>query len=616
MKKKIFLLLFVFSLLFVLGGLYITRSIDEVIYRLEDIVTLHKVELFRKTLLSDVKIIQQDLLLFDSPHATKTDTFVQHGENMEKAVDRCASCHHAPTTRRRLAHLRRDVYRFQSSLGRVYTLRGNVQRLEEEKSNAFDRGQDLTRRIDKLLLFSSKKLAERTRDASEDIAETKQLLTLLVILGPVGLLFVAIFVSRNFTLSMTTLLNATRALKAGNLDYRTEGLKNEFGELGDSFNEMAFSIKEKIQTIEEAQVQYRMLFENAGDAIFILKAEGEDQGRIVSANQAAAKMHGYTVEEILKLKIQDLDDPQGVSEFSARMQRILNGEWVTGEVNHRRKEGTVFPIEISAGLLEFEDKKYVLAFDKDITERKQVEEALQRAEQLMSVGVVSAGLAHEIKNPLAGIKVCMEVLSGELELKQEDKEVFRQITDEINRIETLLKNLLSYAKPPAPQFILFDINKIVETVVKHAQLSLKSPEQKTRSQKPKKIEFVRNLSDQIPKTFADPAQLHQVLLNLLLNATHAISDSGKITVTTSLDPKNDIKIVVSDTGRGVSGEDIDKLFQPFFTTKPKGTGLGLSICKRLIEQQNGTISAARSPEGGLMFTICLPTKQEREVQAV
>jgi len=616
MKKKIFLLLFVFSLLFVLGGLYITRSIDEVIYRLEDIVTLHKVELFRKTLLSDVKIIQQDLLLFDSPHATKTDTFVQHGENMEKAVDRCTSCHHAPTTRRRLAHLRRDVYRFQSSLGRVYTLRGNVQRLEEEKSNAFDRGQDLTRRIDKLLLFSSKKLAERTRDASEDIAETKQLLTLLVILGPVGLLFVAIFVSRNFTLSMTTLLNATRALKAGNLDYQTEGLKNEFGELGDSFNEMAFSIKEKIQTIEETQLQYRMLFENAGDAIFILKAEGKDQGRIVSANQAAAKMHGYTVEEILKLKIQDLDDPQNVPEFSARMQRILNGEWVTGEVHHRRKEGTVFPIEISAGLLEFEDKKYVLAFDKDITERKQVEEALQRAEQLVSVGVVSAGLAHEIKNPLAGIKVCMEVLSGELELKQEDKEVFRQITDEINRIETLLKNLLSYAKPPAPQFILFDINKIVETVVKHAQLSLKSPEQKTKSQKPKKIEFVRNLSDQIPKTFADPAQLHQVLLNLLLNATHAISESGKIAVTTSLDPKNDIKIVVSDTGRGVSGEDIDKLFQPFFTTKPKGTGLGLSICKRLIEQQNGTISAARSPEGGLMFNICLPTKQEREVQAV
>ncbi len=615
MKKKIFLLFLTFSLCFILGGLYITRSIDQVILRLEDIVTLHQVEIFRKTLLADVKIIQQDLLLFGSPHATRVDTFVQHAENMEDSVERCFECHHDSATTRRLEQLRHDVLAFQNGLGRVYTIRGNARRLEDEKGRAFDRGQDLTGRIETLLTFSSKQLAERTQSASEDILRTKLLLTLLLVLGPTLLLFVAMFLARRFTDSIAVLLNATRALKAGNLDHRTKGLRNEFGELGESFNEMATSLKEVIQTIEETQKRYRMLFENAGDAIFILDAEGEVPGRIVSANQAAAKMHGYTVEEILELSIQDLDTPESAEEASGRMQRILEGEWITGEISHQRKDGSLFPVELSAGLLELDDKKYVLAFDKDITERKQGEEALQRAEQLVSVGVVSAGLAHEIKNPLAGIKVCMEVLVGELSLRQEDKEVFRQITDEINRIENLLKNLLSYAKPPAPKLILLDINKIIEAAVKHAQFSLKSPAQKSKSQKPKKIKFVRNLSDQIPKTFADPAQLHQVFLNLLLNAVHAISDTGTITVTTSIYMKDHIRIVVSDTGRGVSGEDIDRLFQPFFTTKPKGTGLGLSICKRLIEQQNGTIRAARSPEGGLMFTISLPVGQAGEVYA-
>ena len=109
---------------------------------------------------------------------------------------------------------------------------------------------------------------------------------------------------------MTTLINATRRLKAGELDHKIEGLSDEFGELGESINEMALALKEMIRAIEENQKRYRMLFESAGDAIFMLEAEGENVGRIVSANQAAADMHGYAVDELLKLNIQDLDTPR------------------------------------------------------------------------------------------------------------------------------------------------------------------------------------------------------------------------------------------------------------------------------------------------------------------
>jgi len=405
-----------------------------------------------------------------------------------------------------------------------------------------------------------------------------------------------------------TLVNATRKLKTGNLGYKIEGLKDEFRELGDSINEMAGSLMEMFHTVEENQKRYRMLFESAGDAIFMLEADGDHAGRIVSANRAAANMHGYSVEELLEMSSQDLDTPETTAGSAERTRRILNGEWIDAEISHRKKDGGVFPVEVSAGLLEFEDQKYILAFVKDITERKQVEEALQRAEQLVVVGEMAAGLAHEIKNPLSGIKLSIEILSSELDLAKEDDELFQRIVAEINRIETLLKNLLSYAKPPVPQFAPIDVNRIIEAAVKSAKYSLKGTALGANLQQPKKIEFVKQLDD-LPLIVADAAQLQQVILNLLLNAVHAVHDGGTIELTTSAALDDEIRIVVTDNGKGIAEADLEKIFLPFFTTKPKGTGLGLSICKRLVEQHNGTIRVARNPDGGLTFTIRLPVEQ-------
>jgi two-component system sensor histidine kinase AtoS len=614
MRRKTFIGFIILSICFAAGGLYITRSIDRVILKLETIITLHQVEILRKTLLTDVKAVQQDLLLKDSPHATEVDTFVQHGEKMADEVESCFDCHHVDPTRKRLEALQTAITVYQAALSRVYTVRANLERLTREKEIAFHVGQNIIHDINEIVSFSSQKLADRTRTAMESIAATKRLLTLLVITGPAIGLAVAIYFIREFTGSMATLLNATRRLETGDLEPRIEGLRDEFGELGESFNEMALALKEMIHKIEESQKRYRVLFESAGDAIFLLEAEGENAGRIVSANQAAADMHGYTVDELSSLNIQDLDTPEAASGTPDRIRRILSGEWIDEEIFHRKKDGTVFPVEISAGLLEFEDQKFILAFDKDITERKQAEEALQRAEQMVIVGEMAAGLAHEIKNPLAGIKVSIEVLASELETKQEDKEIFERIIDEINRIETLLRNLLSYAIPPTPQFASLDVNSIIEAAIKTAEFSLKSPAEKSTSRKPKNIQFVKDLSDQLPQIVVDPAQLQQVMLNLLLNAVYAIQEIGTISVETSAVAKDSIRIVVSDTGKGIDEQGIEKIFLPFFTTKPKGTGLGLSICKRLIEQQNGTINAARNPEGGLMFTIDLRVEQESGVR--
>ena len=134
------------------------------------------------------------------------------------------------------------------------------------------------------------------------------------------------------------------------------------------------------EALHESEMSYRTLFERAGDAILILEAEGGNAGKIIAANQAAAKMHGYTVNELLTLKITDLDTPEAAEETPERIRRSLRGEWIKEEITHRKKDGTVFPVEISGGMIEFGNRKYILSFDRDITERKRAEEALRESE--------------------------------------------------------------------------------------------------------------------------------------------------------------------------------------------------------------------------------------------
>jgi PAS domain S-box-containing protein len=135
------------------------------------------------------------------------------------------------------------------------------------------------------------------------------------------------------------------------------------------------------EALKESEVRYRKLFESAGDAIFILEAEGPEAGRIVDANQSAATMHGYTLEELLKLHIKDLDGPSAAAEAPARISRMLGGEWIKAEIIHRKKDGAQFPVEISAGLLEIGRHKFFLAFDRDIGQRKETEAALLESEE-------------------------------------------------------------------------------------------------------------------------------------------------------------------------------------------------------------------------------------------
>lgn len=611
MRTKAIIGFIVLTVLFIAGGIYITSANNRAIENLENVVRLNEVAHRRADLLNKIKLVQADLLLADSPHATDIDTVISHGEAIKKAAENCFNCHHSPEMLQRFTHVRDSMNDYLKKLSRVYTIRANRQRLTTEIATAFDSGEILYAEVSNLSVLSADRIPTKITDTREEITRTKNLILTLVISGPIiALVLIFLFIKR-FTTSISVLARATGRIREGELTHAiTEPLHDEFQDLAVAFNQMAASLKKQCEQVTAAENRYKILFDSAVDAIFILETEGDRAGAIVAANQAAAEMHGYTVDELQGLRIQDLDTPESAAMAPDRFRRLLEGEKIEARVEHRKKDGTVFPVEFSAGLLEVEGKKYILAFDRDITLRVRTEDALLRSRQLATVGQMAAGLAHEIKNPLAGIKVSMEVLVNELDIPVQDKEIFLRIIREIQRIETLLRNLLNYARPPRPAFSRVDLNSQIENCIRNAEMILKSPEY--AGENGKRITFLRNMADDLPVINADSAQLQQIFLNLFLNAIEAIPENGTITVSTKPGQGNTVAVEVADTGRGMLPEACAEIFQPFYTTKPKGSGLGLAISKRLVELHQGDIEVSSAPGQGTTFLVTFPVELEQE----
>ncbi len=609
MKKKIIITLCVCSVLFLLAGIYVIFNIQKTTSELDNLIKLHQVEILREHLLIRIKKVESDLNLKGTRYARGVDTIVTDVRNMEGAVEVCFDCHHSQAVTEKLVDLRQRISRYKDALSTVLTLRANAARLITEEDAAFRTGEELITKVNTMIALTNRKLMEKTESALSEIAHTKLILFAILMIGPFiagGLAYVFV---RSFTKPMSELLGATRKLKGGDLDYRVGPLKDEFGEVAESFNEMAGSLKEQLYRIEESEKRYRTLFERAGDAIFILDTEQENRFRIVAANQAAADIHGYMVDELLTMKITDLDVAESAEKVPSLFELMMKGDRVNAEVMHRRRDGSFFPVEMSAGVLELGNHTYILAFDRDITERKQAEEALQRTEQLRVAGDLAAGLTHELKNSLAGIKISVEVLLDELSLSDEDRNVLVSMIHEIRRMELLMRDLLNFARPSRPQFAFVNINTILDTAM---TFSLRNVSTSTNGSS--LITLVKDFDEHLPRTMADPMQLQQVFMNLLINAVECMPGGGSITVKTVYNsPRDLIHISISDTGKGIDKDLTDRIFEPFFTTKPKGTGLGLPITKRLIEQHGGIMRMENNSYGGATFSVVLPVKHVEEV---
>jgi signal transduction histidine kinase len=234
------------------------------------------------------------------------------------------------------------------------------------------------------------------------------------------------------------------------------------------------------------------------------------------------------------------------------------------------------------------------------------QELIQRADRLASIGELASGIAHEIRNPLAGIQGAIQVLANDF-LKEDPR---RQVTDEIQKqvykLERLMKDLLNYAKPIPTNYLPTDINQLVDKVTSFFM---------TQQGRPVDLKIEKKFFSPLPKTMIDPNSMEQVFLNIILNAQKAMPKGGIFTITTLVLPRRrdngkeiqEVQVIFEDTGTGIPEENLHKIFDPFFSTRPDGTGLGLSITKNIVEQHGGKIEVESQINVGTKFVITLPT---------
>ncbi len=251
-----------------------------------------------------------------------------------------------------------------------------------------------------------------------------------------------------------------------------------------------------------------------------------------------------------------------------------------------------------------EEKTATILRITDITEKREVDRQLIRADRLSSLGQLSGGIAHEIRSPLSGIRLFVDVLCDEekFDRTEQELEIFQDIAHNVKRIDDIIKGVLAFARDTKIETREMDINRLIHETLNLWYVALKNGG----------IRLELSLAEGLWKVFGDAVGVQQVVNNLVQNAVQAMDGGGLLRITTGNETspfhegRNIVTIRVRDTGPGIAPEDRERIFNPFFTTKPQGTGLGLSISHQIIERQGGLLSFESHPEQETTFTVELP----------
>ncbi len=363
------------------------------------------------------------------------------------------------------------------------------------------------------------------------------------------------------------------------------------------------------EELNKAKLYLESLIESSTDAIIATGINGE----VVLFNKGAEVLSGYRREEAEVQCEPLLTESEEQAEEVMRRMREGGGAVSALETTLRVKDGTHIPVLISASILYDEDGQEVgtVGFSKDLRERKKEEEQLIRAEKMASVGLLTAGVSHEVLNPLNIIILRLHTMISDPATPLDITKHLRVLERHSNRIAKIARDLLSFARQRTPERRLISLNDLVKR-------TLVMVEEVFRSQK---IAVDLRFAEELPSIYADQDQLQQVVLNLLTNAKDAMPEGGRLVIGTEVvqeDENQFVRLRVEDTGEGIAPEHMEKLFDPFFTTKSegKGTGLGLAICQGIVETHGGAIWAEVVPEGGVAFVVQLAVERGDDQQGL
>src|SRR2546426_264689 len=361
-------------------------------------------------------------------------------------------------------------------------------------------------------------------------------------------------------------------------------------------------------TLARSEARYRNLFESASDAIATFDANG----RFTTFNHAAEIISGYRREELVGQWFAPMLPDDELPKALAHFQKALAGETGLFETSFYRKDGDVRTIQVTYSTPRLDEE--VLCVIRDVTDQKMLQEQLTQSEKMSAIGQLVSGVAHELNTPLAGIPAFAQLLLSEKRSPPDQRTAAEMIYAEARRASRIVQNLLTFARQHKPERTPTSVNQVLDDT-----LELRGYELRVRG-----IEVTRDYDEQAPETMADAHQLQQVFLNLVTNAEQAMEKSPRESQRLVIRTRRSgdlIRIDVEDTGPGIPPNLLERIFNPFFTTKPtgSGTGLGLSISLGIVREHEGRIWAENAAQGGARFVIELPIVTHRassEAQAI
>jgi len=371
------------------------------------------------------------------------------------------------------------------------------------------------------------------------------------------------------------------------------------GALADQLQHADRSLREKEQGLSRLRAFHENIVHSISSGVFTT----DERGCITSFNPAAQEATGYSFEQVQRRPWREVFNWHPSEQEDERLLDVSAN--MRFEVECKRADGNRLVLGMTlAPLHEQGEETGLVGVFKDLTQIRDLEEEMRRKEWLASLGEMSAGMAHEIRNPLGALAGAMQMLRKDLQADETSQRLMEIAVREATRLDTIITEFLQYARPPALSLAEYDLNKVLAET-----LDLVQHEARARTN----IKIVTSLADGVLPGQVDQDQMKQVFWNLAVNAFDAMPQGGQLTIATGcrkIDAggrKADVvEISFQDIGEGIPKKNLDKIFLPFFTTKKQGSGLGLAAVHRIVDLHGGWIKVDSQERQGTRFVVCLP----------
>jgi two-component system NtrC family sensor kinase len=367
------------------------------------------------------------------------------------------------------------------------------------------------------------------------------------------------------------------------------------------------NLKQKLEELSQLKEYHENIVESVNAGVLVIDLEGE----IVSLNRKLTEIYGLSRDQAMGKKITDVFPREFISQIGEFLGK--NG-WRSREITNLYKlhlktaRGELQTVNISVAPLLSDDREIygkVLIID-DVTKRVDLEQQLAESERLASLGFLAASVAHEVNTPLTGIASYTQMLLKKIPEKDPKAKVLKKMEKQAFRASRIVNNLLDFSRRKEPSFLPIDVNRVIKDTISLFHHQLKNAD----------IRLKLQLKKDIPPTYGDEVKLQQLFLNLLANAKEAMPRGGELGISTN-NINSSIVINIKDTGTGIAKENLNRIYEPFFTTKSKkgtGLGLGLTVCYGIVQEHLGSISVKSAPGAGTNFSVKLPVYRGKDEQ--